>query len=257
MHLAYVDDSGDSRTLVLGAILVPADQWLAVHDHLVGFRRRLSKETGFRMRNELKATELISNGGAWRKLNPTVPLRRRLGIYKAALGHLAALAPTVRALGVVIPNRLDSRLRGDAHSEAWDTLLERLERFCHYASTTCLVVPDRGSERNLKAMARRKRRFGYAPSAFGGDPLPVPFRQLVDDPMPKDSRESYFLQWADLVAYAAFRQVMPAPGVPSRLWGELGEAMLGEANNVERRKGSSEPPGLIVWPSRMKPGSPL
>jgi hypothetical protein len=257
MHIAYVDDSGDSRAFVLGTILVPASEWLAVHDHLVRFRRRLSKETGFRMRHELKGTELISEGGAWRKLKQRVPPRRRIGIYKAALSCLAELAPVVQTLGVVVPNRADPRLRASAHAEAWEKLFERLERFCHYRSTTCLVLPDHGSDRNLRAMARRKRRFGYAPSAFGGEPLAVPFAQLVDDPMPKDSHQSYLLQWADLVAYAAFRQIVPSPELPNRLWDELGDARLEEANRLERRKGSAEPPGLIVWPSRMRPGSPL
>jgi hypothetical protein len=258
MHLAYVDDSGDSRTLVLAALLIPADGWLAVHDHLVRFRSRLSKETGFRMRKELKATEVLSDGGAWRKLNPRVPLRRRFGIYKAALNHVAELAPQVRAVGVVIPNRKDERLQVAARAEAWDKLLERFRTFCSHSSTTCLIVPDEGSEGGLKAMARRKRRFGYAPAAFGGPALPVPFVQLLDDPMPKDSKESYIMQWTDLVAYAAFRQIMPFPTVPERLWDELGDARLSEANHIERTwKGSLEPPGLVVLPSRMKPGSQL
>ena len=258
MHLAYVDDSGDSRTVVLAAVLVPAEQWLDVHDHLIRFRSRLSKETGFRMRNELKGSEIVSDGGGWRKLNPRLLPRQRFGIYKAALRQLADLAPLVRTVGVVIPNRDDSRLQANARAEAWEKLMERLERFCHYSPTTCLIVPDEGSQGGLKTMARRKRRFGYAPPAFGGEALPVPFRQLVDDPMPKDSKESYLMQWADLVAYAAFRQVMPFPTVPTKLWDDLGEARLSEANNIERlRKGSQEPPGLIVFPSRMKPGSQL
>jgi hypothetical protein len=258
MHLAYVDDSGDSKTAVLAAVLIPANQWLTIHDQLVRFRSRLSKDTGFRMRNELKATEIASDGGAWRKLNPRILSRQRFGIFKAALRELAELAPLVRTMAVVIPNREDARLRAGARPEVWEKLMERLERFCHYESTTCLLIPDEGGHGALKAMARRKRRFGYAPPAFGGEALPRPFAQLVDDPMPKDSKESYLMQWADLVAYAAFRQIMPFPGTPNRLWDELGAARLDKANELERTlRGSQEPPGLIVWPSRMKVGSPL
>jgi hypothetical protein len=84
----------------------------------------------------------------------------------------------------------------------------------------------------------------------------VPFKLLVDDPFFRDSKESYLVQWTDLVAYAAFRTVMPRPSVPPNLWADLGAARLGEANAIERTKGSEEPPGLIVWPSRLKPGSP-
>jgi hypothetical protein len=84
----------------------------------------------------------------------------------------------------------------------------------------------------------------------------VPFKQLVDDPFFRDSKESYLVQWTDLAAYAAFRTVMTRPSVPPDLWADLGAARLAEANTIERSKGSEEPPGLIVWPSRLKPGSP-
>jgi hypothetical protein len=256
MHLAYIDDSGDSRSFVLGAVLVPAAQWLEVHDQLVTFRRRMSKELSLRMRHELKATDLVSGGGKWRTLD--VPLRRRYGIYKAALAQLVDLAPLVRSVAVVVPNRHDDRLYSTARGDAWDVLLGRLERFSAKAGSTCLLVPDEGSPAQLRTWARRKRRFGYAPAAFGGPPLKVPFKQLVDDPVFRDSGDSYVSQWADLVAYAAFRKIMTRPEVPNNLWDELGAAQLGEANELERtKKGSGEPPGLIVWPSRMKPGAPL
>jgi Protein of unknown function (DUF3800) len=254
MHLAYVDDSGDSHSFVLAAVLAPADQWLEVHDRLVAFRRRLSREARFRMRSELHATDIVSNGGPWRKL--AVEPRRRFGIYRAALRELQQMAPVVRTVGVVVPDQLDKRLQASARAEAWDVLLQRLERFCFKSGSTCLLVPDDGGRATVRAMARRKRRFGYAPSAFGGESQRVPFKQLVDDPFFRDSRESYLMQWADLVAHAAFRTVMPRAVVPTTLWDDLGAARLGEANQIERSKGCAEPPGLIVWPSRLKPGSP-
>jgi Protein of unknown function (DUF3800) len=48
-------------------------------------------------------------------------------------------------------------------------------------------------------------------------------------PVPRDSRQSYFVQLADLAAYAAFRRYHPPPPrlvpiVPQRMWDELGPA---------------------------------
>jgi hypothetical protein len=86
----------------------------------------------------------------------------------------------------------------------------------------------------------------------------VPFRQLVDNPLFQPSHESYLMQWADLVGYAGFRTVMPDAQVPTRLWDELVLRSLGEANRIERVfKASGERPGLIVWPSRLRPGVSL
>ena len=256
MHLAYVDDSGDRESYVLGALIVPAAQWMDVHDQLVVFRRRMSKDLGFRMRSELKAIELVAGGGPWHKVG--TPIRTRYGLYKSALRLIAGLAPVVRAVGVVVPRRTDARLWDGPREDAWDRLFNRLERFSNFNNTNTLLIPDEGSPAQLRTWARRARRFGYVPPAFGGQGIPRPFKQLVDDPVFRESHTSYLSQWADLVAYAAFRQIMPRPEVPDRLWDELGGARLHEANELEQRKWkSTEPPGIVVWPSRMRPGAPL
>jgi hypothetical protein len=254
VFVAYVDDSGDSTSFALGAVLVDGDHWLAALDQLIAFRAQLSKTIGFRMRHELKATRLVTNGGPWRKLKPEVPIRKRFGIYKLALGELAALSPAIKTVAVVVPDRHDARLTAPYREAAWDVLMERFERHGSVGGRgECLIVADEGSPAKLKSMARRKRRFGYAPAAFGGGARAVPFRVLLDDPVARDSSDNYFIQWADLVAYAAFRQIVTAPWVPPNLWDALGDARLDRANHIERtQKGSKEPPGLIVWPSRLR-----
>jgi hypothetical protein len=246
MQLAYVDDSGDHYSFALAAVIVPAAQWLQVHDRLRDFRSRLSKERNFRMRYEVKATQLVSGGGKWHALN--INQHTRFGIYKAALRELADMAPIVRTVAVVVPDRNDPRLFSDPLSDAWEVLLSRLERYCFTLTSPCLLLADEGTPASIRAMARRKRRFGYAPAAFGGPARKVPFNLLVDDPVIRVSQESYLMQWADLAAYAAFRTVMPRPEVPPRFWDELGPAVLGEANEITRRRGSGEPPGVVIWP---------
>lgn len=247
IHLAYVDDSGDSSTYVLGALLIPGEQWLPVQDQLIAFRSRLSQKQGFRMRYELHATEIIAGGGKWKALN--VQVRTRFGIYKAALREVASLSPVARVIGVVVDSQ-NPHLRTSPREEAWDVLLQRLERFAFFEKSTCLLIHDEGGNRTVRTMARRKRRFGYAPAAFGGSGRHVPFKQLLDDPVSRDSRESYLLQWSDLVAYACFRKVVPRATVPSDLWDSLGDAPVSDANYIERSRGSNEPPGLVVWPGR-------
>jgi hypothetical protein len=80
--------------------------------------------------------------------------------------------------------------------------------------------------------------------------LSHPFVQLVDDPMPKDSDQSLFIQLADLVAYAAFRNLYPPSNsvgkvVDQNMWNNLGSAIFAKANGrkvittagiVERRR---------------------
>lgn len=234
--------------------MVPTTQWNAVLDGLIGFRNDLASHHGFARRHELRASELASGGGAWHDL-PKATARTRWGVYRAALLLLDELAPMVATLGVVVPDSTHPKLRAPAAEEAWEILLQRLERLCTRRDATLQLVVDRGNEATIRRLARRKRRYGPAPSAFGPGYLDRPFDRLVEDPWFRESSESYLAQWTDLVAWAAWRSVQSRADAPPNLWRNLGRSQLGEANELEReRRGSSEPPGLIVWPGRLLPG---
>lgn len=254
MHLAYIDDSGDPRTQVLAVILIEDVHWLDVVDRMVSFRRELSRTTGFRMAREIKASQLVTNGGPWRKLD--VPVRTRLGIYRKAIRLLDELHPHVSCFAVVVPWRNHTKLTASAPEDAWEIVLQRLEAFCRHNGSTCFLLPDDGNTKLVRRLARQHRRFSYAPSAYGGPSQRVPFRQLVDDPAHRDSSTNYVMQWADLVAYAAFRRVMPRPDFPPNMWESLGRSLLSAANQI-KRKSSDEPEALLVWPERRMPFDPL
>jgi Protein of unknown function (DUF3800) len=105
-----------------------------------------------------------------------------------------------------------------------------------------LIVHDEGDALSVRTNARKARRAGTAGSAFGTGLLSVPFRNLLDDPVPRDSKQSYFLQMADLAAYAAFRRLYPPPArdvqiVPQTMWDELGTARLARVRNTARYPG--------------------
>jgi len=241
--------------MALGCILVPVDRWLDVHDELRHFRSELSKRHGFRMHYELKASQLVSRSGAgpWRRLE--TPMRTRIGIFRSALNTLDALSDSVKTFAIVIPDEDDDKLHSPPVEECWNGVMERLERFCKYEKSHCILMPDDGHPATIRRIARRRRRFAYAPSQFElGTSRRVPFSTLVEDPLHRDSRDSYLVQWADLVAYAAFRRVVPRPDLPQELWEELDQSLLSDVNRNERRKANcDEPVGLIVWPHRKMP----
>jgi hypothetical protein len=71
--------------------------------------------------------------------------------------------------------------------------------------------------------------------------------------VPRDSRQSYFVQLADVSAYAAFRRIHPPPQrltpiVPQGMWDELGAAIYEDANYLARLDHPEDPPGIVSWP---------
>jgi hypothetical protein len=70
---------------------------------------------------------------------------------------------------------------------------------------------------------------------------------LIDDRMPRRSEQSYLIQVADLVAYSAYRSVIP-PGeslarvCPQGMWAELGDATHTAVSGLRPRAA----PGIVL-----------
>jgi hypothetical protein len=251
VFIAYVDESGDaglagSRTYSLGAVMVEGSSWPSTFDEFIDFRRFLRRSFGIPVRAELKANYLLRNGGPLRPLGLSESARQ--AVYRSHMRMQAKL--DLLAFAVVIDKPALSRARPtvDPREVAWEYLLQRLERYTTKNRTEVVLVHDEGDERRVRSLARKARRAGSAGSAFGTGLLRRPAQRILDDPVARNSRQSYFLQLADLNAYAAFRFVIPPPArkvqiVPQTMWDELGAARL---LAVSRLAGG--PPGIVKYP---------
>jgi hypothetical protein len=234
IHFAYVDESGDSgaggsRSYSLACVLVDSDTWPDRFDRLIDYRRHLRTLFGLPVRAELKANHLLRNAGAFRSLG--LSESARFAIYRQTMRLHAKLGFKTFAILVDKANH-PNRTADDI---AWEYLLQRLERFTTYGGEQALVVHDEGNTPAIRALARKSRRAGTAGSMMGTGVLQRPFSRLLDDPVPRDSSQSYFLQLADLAAYAAFRRHHPPPPrpvqiVPKLMWDEMGSARFGAVN---------------------------
>lgn len=88
------------------------------------------------------------------------------------------------------------------------------------------------------------RRFSQVPSAFQpGETLGRATTNIIEDSSDRESHESYFIQLADLNAYAAVRKVHPIPSFDGSLWDELGDARDPDVNKI---RGGHR--GIVSWP---------
>jgi len=249
VHLAYVDESGDtgatgSRTYVLACLLVRSSQWADAFDGIIGFRRFLKSRFDLPVRAEIKANYLLHNSSeAFRRLE--LSERARHFIYRGLMQLQPKLG--LSSFAVVI-NKRKLRAGTDPLDYAWTYVLQRLETLSRKGHDEAIVMHDEGETEAIRKIARRARRFGSSGSLFGGSRR-LPFKGLIDDPVPKNSRQSYFLQLADLSAYAAFRRCFPPPPrrvqvVHTGMWDELRTARYAKANM--RVPGPSS--GIVLWP---------
>jgi hypothetical protein len=254
VYFAYIDESGSSgptsrggsRTYTLACVLVEDERWPEAFDGLIGFRRTLRSTFGVRVRSEIKANHLLQGKGVFRGLKTSDV--ERAAIFRLHMRIQEKLE--LRTFAVVVKkDPLSARdPNADPREVAWETLLQRLERFMHYQGQPVLITHDEGEDAIVRKLARKARRAGTAGSMFGTGLLQRPARRLLDDPVPRKSDQSYFIQLADLSAYAAYRRIFPPPPVrfpivPQSTWDKLGGARHSDAN-----KYSGGPPGIVTRP---------
>jgi len=244
--LAYTDESGDierggSLTYTVGCVLIDSDMWPQAFNALLNFRRKLRADFGIPVRAELKATYLVSGSGPLRRLQLTPGQRQ--AIYRAHLRQLASLS--MRAFAVVVDKR-STTLHDPVDRLAWQTTMERLERTSVGERVAFALFHDNGNNLLVRSVARKARRRITAGSAYGTGQITLAAQRFVDDPVPRDSAESYLIQLADLIAYAGFRTLI-APGrsvrqvAPGDLWADIGLATHAAVNKI-----SGGTPGVVV-----------
>jgi uncharacterized protein DUF3800 len=253
MYFAYIDDSGNvgalpggTITYTLGCVMFEAARWPAVFDETIAFRRFLRARFKIPVRAEIKANFLLHNKGPFYALG--LSEAARFAVYRGCLRLQRKLA--FKVFAVVIRKDLLAALGSpfDPREVAWEYLFQRLERFTTLGSTQVFVLHDEGEAHLIRRLQRKARRAGTAGSMFGTGSLSRPAKLVLDDPVSRSSREAYFVQMADLDAYAAFRRLYPPPArpvqvVPTAMWDELGDARYGEVN-----KHSGGPVAIVAWP---------
>jgi hypothetical protein len=196
------------------------------------------------MRQEVKANQLVQGTGPW--LNLPHGDRTRKRIYRSFM-RLQAKVATVKTFAVSV-EKSRCATPDEVRRTAWRHALERVERFANYNHGPVMLLQDSGEYDRFRKLSREMRRHSIVGSLGGGGTLARPLvRVLIDDPVERDSAQSYFIQLADLNAYAAYRKEHPDPLFPQTMWDELGQAILVEANQYHVGRGL-EYPGIIRGP---------
>jgi len=250
MLLCYVDESGDpgykgspTQAFVLACVVVPDEHWLPTLDMLVRMRRYLHTNFGLSIRAEIKASELVKGKGPWAECGPQrqgLSPEARLRIYRLCLRALTRL-PWLRVFAVVIDKyEIVKQSTTDPRDRAWTFLIQRLER----RKTNVMLLPDDGHNAFIDEKVRQMRRFNRVPAGGSSEAvLSRPALNVVEDPAHRSSRRSYFVQMADLCAYAAHRFVVSKKPFPQDMWLTLTASFENEVNSVR-----GGPPGIVKWP---------
>ncbi|MEX2570439.1 MAG: DUF3800 domain-containing protein [Gemmatimonadota bacterium] len=251
MYLCYVDESGDSgyaaqgspsTAFVLSAVLLQHTEWADLLDRLKTMRGYFHQKFGVSRRVELKANYLIHRKGPFKTmgLSPT----ERLKIYEYVMRMQEKETRFTTFAVLIDKGKINKPQSVDPRAQAWKLLIERIDNFTG-TDENVMLFPDAGHGYFIQRMVRRMRRHHRVESAFEpGTFLEADALRLVEDPSDRVSHDSYFIQLADLNAYAALRTVHPSTNMDGRYWEMLGERRLEAVNRIR-----GGPVGIKVFPT--------
>lgn len=207
MYLIYVDESYDETHYAYSAMFIDAFKWNFYFDYLVSWRREWFQQHQIPLDYELHATKFIGGRGE----HPA----NRNKLFRATLFH-EAIGRIEKMEGVEAINAITSDKK--KHLQLFEYMLNRINRTLEAKNATGVLICDQGNENKLTSIVRKMKKENHIPSTVyqywmhGAKGRNLPLERIIEDPLFKTSKSSYFIQLSDFLAFSLLRNEKPLGG---------------------------------------------
>lgn len=204
MFISYFDESGDdgypvysSELFVLTSIYMHHSFWKENYTKVSDFRKFLKKQYGMPVNQEFHTSNFITDKNPYHGLY-TPSARKEILMQSCAMA--ASLNMTI--VSVVIDKRRINRPNYDVLRNALTYNIQRIENDLSRQNpeTRFMIITDEGRVSKMRTTTRSIQRINYIPSMYGTGSYRQEIKTLIEDPLPKDSSQSYFIQIADMIS---------------------------------------------------------
>lgn len=218
MYMMYVDESGDTGLVgsptdyfALSGLVIHESRWRDFANQMLTFRRTLKAAYGLPVRAEIHASEYIKSPPI-----PNMARHVRLAILRNLLDEVAGM--NFVSVTNVIVQKAGKPAGYDVFEKAWQALFQRFENTLKngnfpggFRNDYGLVLTDATNGMALQRMVRRMSVYNPVPNmAWAGAGFRnLPILRIIEDPYPKDSASSYFIQACDVNAYFLMQRFKP------------------------------------------------
>lgn len=236
MHIIYIDDSRDEKSCAFSAIAIPSIHWKENFSKIKQYRRQLKDQYGIYVYKEFHATDFVAGRG---KIADRVIFKSiRCKIFRETMDFIAKLTD-VRIFNAFSPQ--------EKEKWAFERLLNRINRAMKAWGSEALLICDNGKENEYTRLVRKMGAFNPIPSKYGtwqdGKPTAnITLDLIIEDPIFKDSKKSFFVQMADFCAFSLLRMENQ---IPSRNRYGIHEAFDFLNSVLVREACPNDPKGII------------
>lgn len=180
--------------------------WQDLYRNISNFRNELNLKFGLPKKIEIHTKEFVLNKNPYKKLR--LDDITRVTIINEYCTFLSRL--DIQVINVAINKVIIKKGDYDVLDTSFRYLIQRIENTLHHLNTDSkfLLITDPGRIGKMRATSRRMQRVNYIPvRGLQGTSYRREISRLIEDPLPKDSSQSYFIQIADLLAFIAYHYV--------------------------------------------------
>jgi hypothetical protein len=218
MYLMYVDESGDTGLnnsptthFALSGLVIHERQWRHFTGRMVALRKTFKTAYGLPPRTEIHASKFIQDPPV-----PGMPRHIRLAILRNVLDEIARM--DFISITNVIVSKAGKPPDYDVFDKAWQALFQGFENTLKagkfpgaYRKDYGTVFTDATDAKKLRKMVRRISVDNPVPHRYwfrtGYRNLPI--LRVIEDPIPRDSAASFFIQACDVAAYFLLQKYKP------------------------------------------------
>lgn len=210
MYIAYYDESGDdgypkysSSLFVLSAAYLHYLNWRETFETIHRFRQQLKADFGLPVKMEFHTKYFLLNKRPYRPLG--LADDSRIFVIDLFCDLIAQLE--IRIVNVVINKPNITTPRYGILDRALTYSVQRIENDLKRSDPAkrFMIITDEGRAGKMRTTTRKIQKINFIPSKlFGGESYRQEIKLLIEDPLPKSSKESYFIQVSDLLAYIVF-----------------------------------------------------
>jgi len=216
LWLAYYDESGDdgypdysSPLFTLSAIYLRYTYWKASYETIREARREMKARFGLPITWEIHTKQLLLNKRPYRALGLSDAERIKIvDNCCQLLANLSALsAQAIKAINVCIVKPRIKNPNYEVLRTAVTYSVQRIENDLKpwdNSENLFMIITDSGRVGKMRKTTRRVQVFNPIPSKYTDRPYRREIQGLIEDPLPKDSKESYFIQLSDVLAYVVY-----------------------------------------------------
>lgn len=258
MYLLYVDESCDAGLdeksptdyFILSGLVINERDWNSIIQDLIDFRRYVKDRWGVKERTEYKGAHLVGNRGDFFGLD--IPPQMRIKIYDEWLNLESGLP--IKIINICMRKKLLREKAPDfpVYENAWRYMIQRFNNYLEKKGENeyGMIVADENNEKLIRNLVRKMKVYNPIPKRYKyvpGEYFNKPIRPVIEDPIMRNSKHSYFVQLSDINAYALLRwELQNGIGVwepLNSLFEKLFPVLLKEASR-------DNPFGVVYYPKK-------